>query len=366
MGALIIKISQAKKGLVVDEDIFVNSLYPIVKKDTTLTTEHLQVLRLFAVEEIRVRKDTAVSQEKPKEVVKPVGAESNESQQTNEIKKDSFQTQYNKAVQDIKREFASWRAGITPDVAKVRLIMVPLLEQLDRPESQLAFLTDVATKNDYLYHHSISVGLLSFAIGKKMNLSSGEAVQLGVAGALIDSGMTRVSPTIVNKRHRLTDSDFIEIRKHPVYSYQMVKDSLLLRTEMKLAIFQHHERLDGSGYPQALMEKNITPYAQIFGVADVYHARTSDRIYHSKESPYKVLESFRNAFQKFDLKAINALYDVVGNLSIGTKVELSDGKIGVIIYPHPDEVFRPTVKLEEDNSIIDLRKSRELTVNRVV
>lgn len=366
MSGQLVDLSKVKKGLIVDEDIFVNSLYPVVKKDTILTTEHLEVLKLFAVKEIKVRKAGTVPKDKKEEAVEPDVKKSQEKKSIRKIKKETFPQQYQKAVEAIKKEFTNWRAGNSPDVAKVRAIIVPLLEQLERPESQLSFITNVATEKDYLYHHSIAVGLLSFAIGKKMNLSSGEAVQLGVAGALIDCGMTRVSPTIVNKTHRLTDNDFIEIRKHPIYSYQMVKDSPLLRTEIKLAIFQHHERLDGSGYPQAHKDKKISPYAQILSVADVFHARTSDRIYRAKESPYKVLESFRNSYEKFDLKVINALYDIVGNLSIGTKVELSDGKFGMIIYPNPDEIFRPTVKLEENDTIIDLRKSRELTINRIV
>lgn len=362
MGSIRIKLSDIKQGLIVDEDVFVNSLYPIVRKNTTLGNQHLEVLRTFGVSEIKIKSGADSKETKEKLVLE--ATESEETKPIKEIK--TFKEQYLEAVQNIKREFSNWRAGNSPDVAKVRLIIVPLLEQLDKPETQLTFLTSVSTEEDYLYHHSISVGLLSFAIGKKMNLSNGEAVQLGVAGALIDSGMVRVPPTIVNKTRRLADNDLIEIRKHPIYSYQMIKDSPLLRTEMKLAISQHHERLDGSGYPQAQKDKSIINYAQIFAVADVYHARTSDRIYRKKESPYKVLESFRNNYEKFNLRAINALYDVVGNLSIGTKVELSDGKLGVIVYPHPIEVFRPTIKIEESDTIIDLRKSRELTISRII
>lgn len=178
--------------------------------------------------------------------------------------------------------------------------------------------------------------------------------------------MVKVPPTIVSKIHRLTDNDYIEIKKHPIYSYQMLKDTPLLKTEIKMAIFQHHERLDGTGYPRGEKGKNISVYAQIFSIADVYHARTSDRIYRSKESPYKVLESFRENYQKFNLQAINALYEAVGNLSIGTKVELSDGEIGTIMYLHSDEPFRPMVRLLEDGSIIDLKKNRQITVERIV
>ncbi len=358
----IVELSNARKGLVVGEDIFANSLYPIVRKDTVLTTEHLDVLKVFAIKEFTVKVEKVVEREKEiaTDEAKSIAAPAPK------IYEKPFEDYYQEAVQAIKKEYTKWRAGINPDVATVRSIIVPLLEQSEKTGYDLSVLTKVATERDYLYHHSIAVSLLSFVIAKKMKLTTGEAVQLGVTGALIDSGMVKVPPTIVSKIHRLTDNDYIEIKKHPIYSYQMLKDTPLLKTEIKMAIFQHHERLDGTGYPRGEKGKNISVYAQIFSIADVYHARTSDRIYRSKESPYKVLESFRENYQKFNLQAINALYEAVGNLSIGTKVELSDGEIGTIMYLHSDEPFRPMVRLLEDGSIIDLKKNRQITVERIV
>lgn len=361
MSNQMIERSNARKGLVVDEDIFANSLFPIIRKDTTLTNEHLEVLEIFAIKEFMVKVEAVVEKEEVE-----IDTMESEKISSPQIIEKSLEEHYEEAVQNIKKEYMKWRAGITPDVAQVRSIIVPLLEQAEKPGLDLSFLTKVATEKDYLYHHSVAISLLSYVIAKKMKLTTGEAVQLGVAGSLIDCGMVKVPPTVVGKTHRLTDQDHIEIKKHPIYSYQMVKNTPLLKTEMKMAIFQHHERLDGSGYPKQEKGKKISIYAQIFSIADVYHARTSDRIYRSKESPYKVLESFRENYEKFNLQAINALYEAVGNLSIRTKVELSNGKTGSIIYLHPDEPFRPTVKLLEDDSIIDLKQNRQLTVKRII
>lgn len=358
MSNQVVTLAQVEAGQIVDEDVFANSLFPIVRKDTALTAIHMEVLKTFSINGVKVKNEYNV----PRETI----IEDEEVQPVIVKEKIVFQRKYELAVQGFKKEFSKWRAGITPDVAQIRSIIVLLLEQLEESGENLRFLTGATTKKDYIYHHSISVSLLSFKIARKMSLTKGEAVQLAIAGALIDCGMAKISPTILNKTNRLTDKEHIEIKKHPVYSYQMVKDTPLLKTEMKLAVLQHHERLDGSGYPLGEKNKNITPYAQVLSIADVYHARISDRVYRSREPIYRVLESFKEDYEKFDLQAINALYEVVGNLSIGTKVQLSNGKQGTVIYLHPDEPFRPSVQVPEDATIIDLTKERHLIVERTL
>lgn len=358
MSNQIVTLAQVETGLIIDEDVFANSLYPIIRKGTVLTSIHLEVLKTFSINEIRVKNENNV----PRETVD----EDEEPQPIIIEEKITFQRRYELAVGEFKKEFIKWKSGITPNVAQVRSIIVLLLEQLEESGEKLHFLTEVSTKEDYIYHHSIAVSLLSFEMARKMNLTKGEAVQLAVTGALIDCGMAKISPVILNKTNRLLDKEHIEIKKHPVYSYQMIKDTPLLKTEMKLAIFQHHERLDGSGYPLGEKNKNITQYAQILSVVDVYHARISNRVYRTGEPIYKVLESFKDDYEKFDLRAINALYEIVGNLSIGTKVQLSNGKQGAVVYLHPGEPFRPSVQVLEDAMIIDLTKERHLIVEKTI
>ena len=87
-------------------------------------------------------------------------------------------------------------------------------------------------------------------------------------------------------------------------------------------------------------------FHKLFAVADVFHAMTSERIYRSKESPFKVIEMIKEEeFGKFDIKVVQALLDLVGNLSIGTKVQLTNGDVGEIIFIHRDARLRPMVKI---------------------
>lgn len=166
----IVELSNARKGLVVGEDIFANSLYPIVRKDTVLTTEHLDVLKVFAIKEFTVKVEKVVEREKEiaTDEAKSIAAPAPK------IYEKPFEDYYQEAVQAIKKEYTKWRAGINPDVATVRSIIVPLLEQSEKTGYDLSVLTKVATERDYLYHHSIAVSLLSFVIAKKMKLTTGK------------------------------------------------------------------------------------------------------------------------------------------------------------------------------------------------
>ena len=159
-----------------------------------------------------------------------------------------------------------------------------------------------------MYHHSIAVGILASAISGQMGFPKGQTLQLGLAGVLADCGMAKIDSSITEKAAFLTKGEFNEVKKHTIYSYQMVQDTPLLRNEMKLAIFQHHERLDGSGYPRGDKMGQISVFSQILAVSDVFHAMTSERIYRSKESPFKVIEMIKEEeFGKFDIKVVQAL-----------------------------------------------------------
>ena len=110
----------------------------------------------------------------------------------------------------------------------------------------------------YIAHHSIAVGIISGAIAKKLRYPPGQINQIATAGLMADVGMAKVDVKIREKKSYLTETDFSEIKKHTIYSFQMIKDSPLLKPEMKLAIFQHHERLDGSGYPKGEKMESIS------------------------------------------------------------------------------------------------------------
>ncbi len=179
--------------------------------------------------------------------------------------------------------------------------------------------------------------------------------------------MSKVPSNIREKKGALNQVEFTEIRKHPIYSYQMVKDLPALKDNMKQAIFEHHERLDGSGYPRGLKIDNISPFSQIIAVADTFHAMTSERIYRTKESPFKVVEMIKESeFGKFDIRVVQALMNIVVDLPIGMKVELSNLERGEVMFINKFSPTRPLIKSLKTGEIIDLSKNHSLYIVRII
>jgi HD-GYP domain-containing protein (c-di-GMP phosphodiesterase class II) len=362
-----IKTSDLRPGIIISEDIFVNTIHPIIRKETEVLQEHLEVLNAFGVKKVKVHECIVVKREQTLDGDSEGTVDPDEILEKMPMKQADLQTQYFEAVQKYKKEFLGWHAGIRPDIAKVRSIVIPLLETFGERKKMLATLHELSNTKDYIYHHSIAVGLLASAIGEQVGFPKGETLQLGLAGVFADCGMAKMDISITEKAANLTMSEFNEVKKHTVYSYQMLQNTPLLRQEMKVAILQHHERLDGSGYPRGDKMDQISVHSQILAVADVFHAMTSERIYCAKEAPFKVIEMIKEEeFGKFDIKVVQALLDIVGNLLIGTKVQLTNGESGEVIFVHRDARLRPMVKKNMDGSILDLTINRHLAIEKIL
>lgn len=358
--ATYIKVSELRLGKVIAEDIFVNTQYPIIPKNTKISYEHLHVFNAFNISNVLVFKEAGASTSPEKEsdeviVEVPIPHVT------------PFERHYEDAIAQVKKEFTNWQAGAKIDITKVRGMMLPLIEGVLEDRSYIFDLNSYSNPRDYLYHHSIATGLISGIITQKLGYERGIAIQMAIAGMLADCGMAKIPVRIRDKKTTLTQDEFLEIRKHPIYSYQMVKDLTALKSDMKVAIFQHHERLDGSGYPKGDRGSSISLYSQIIAVADVFHAMTSERLYRTKQSPFKVIEMIKESeFGKFDIKIVQALIDIVADLPIGTKVELSNLEQGEVIFINQYAPTRPMIKLINTGEIIDLSAIRSFHIARVI
>lgn len=358
-------VSDLRVGILLKEDVFSNTKYPIIRKDTELTLEHIEVLRAFGLKRVKVeervnRKELPDSEQGSS--IDPEDVLINIPMSMHILRK-----QYNKTVRDFKKEFGYWRVGQRPDIVKVREFILPLLEKFIQQKKMLTLLNDFSNPDEYIYHHSVAVGILSSAISHQMGFDRGDTLQLGIAATLADCGMSKIDPSILEKTAFLTREEYSEVKKHTLFSLKMIQDTPLLRQEMKIAVLQHHERLDGSGYPRGDKMETISVYSQIIAVADVYHAMTSERLYRPKHSPYKVIEMIKEEeFGKFDLKVIEALHKLVGDLSIGTRVKLTDGELGEVMFIHRDTPLRPMIKKESDGLIIDLATNRNIAISKII
>ncbi|WP_257985540.1 HD-GYP domain-containing protein [Bacillus sp. V5-8f] len=355
-----VKTQYLIEGTILSKDVPGLANRPIMAGKTILDHDHIEVLKAFLVTDVSVEK-TLINGLPfvPKEIIDQEGEEQESSDS-------GFIPSYLKAVQSYKQLFKTWQAGTPMDVSKVRELIIPLFNKaMDNP-SELFLLHHYSTTTDYLYHHAISVGLLSGYLAKKLNLERGDVLQIAMAGCLVDSGMAKIPLKILEKKTSLTTDEFNEVKPHPIYSLQMLQNSSILKEAVKYAILQHHERLDGSGYPSGKKGEALHPFSRIVAVADVYHAMTSERNYRKKQSPFKVAEMIlQDDFGKFDIGVVKTLLSCITNYSIGSRVKLSNGYIAEIIFVESNAPTRPMVKLDS-GEILPLTKNRELFIEDVL
>lgn len=360
MRSLLVKTKDLVAGCILSKDINGFTSHPIMNRKTILTEELLEILKAFLINEVSVE-NTLVDGQKftPREIITEEGEEANEYS--------SFIANYLKVVQTYKHQFQNWQAGSDVDVAKIREIMIPLFERSLKIPLEIFSLHHYSNKEDYLYHHMVSIGLLSGYLAKKMDYNKADVYQITLAGSLADCGMAKISPTILDKGTSLTALEYEEIRKHPIYSLRMLQRSTILKESVKYAILQHHERLDGSGYPRGKGEQRPHAFAKIVAVADVYHAMTSERTYRKKQSPFKVMEMImQDDFGKFDITVINELLSCIMNYSMGSRVRLSNGYIAEIIFIDKQSPTRPLIKVIDTSELIYLNNNRDLFIEEVL
>ncbi|AXI00684.1 HD-GYP domain-containing protein [Sporosarcina sp. PTS2304] len=360
------EVSELRPGNFLKEDIYANTKNPIIAKDTKLTLEHFDVLRSFGIARVLIESKAQGHLEQPEEKVTEVKLTPEVEKLMNQsapAKSTTLESLYDDTVEAYRKEFASYKSGKKLDVAVVRTIALPVIQAFLENKEYVRRLNEFSTIQNYQAHHSISVGILAALISDQMGYPKGQVLQIGIAGVLADSGMAKINQNIIDKVAFLTSDEINEVKKHVIHSFQMVSESPLVRQEMKVAILQHHERFDGSGYPRGLKGQEITEISQILSVADVYHAMASERPYRQKESSFKVIELMREEeFGKFDMKIIQVLHDLINKLSIGTRVKLSTDEIAEIIYLHRDFPLRPIVKVLGSGQHIDLSANRKISI----
>ncbi|MCA0984909.1 HD-GYP domain-containing protein [Halobacillus yeomjeoni] len=357
--------SQLVPGCIITKDIIGKTGRPIIPNRTVVSPIHIRVLEQFLVEEVEVADKLSdgtlfTPRSTDSEEENPVSNEPPVAELT------PFYENYLEAVQSYKRWFKEWQHGDPVDLLALRKVMVPLLEEAVESGKDVFKLHHYSSSGEYLYHHNVAMGLISAYLAEKMGYKYGEWIQIGLAATLCDAGMSQIDPTIIWKEGSILESEYAEIKKHPLISFQYVESTPYLSKSVKLAILQHHERLDGSGYPIGLKADKIHPFSQIIAVSDIYHAMTCERIYRVKQSPYKALEEIlQKQFGRYDHRVIQVMVKELTDYSTGTKVRLSNKQTAEVMFVDQSQPTRPMVRLEE-GSIFQLKEQRHLHIEEVI
>jgi len=237
-----------------------------------------------------------------------------------------------KSKQAVFSMFNEARMGKAVDVDNAQSMVEEIADSVMRNPGALIGLARLKTKDDYTYMHSVAVCALMVALAKQLGLSEEEAREAGLAGLLHDIGKMMVAADILNKPGKLTDAEFVSVKEHPAAGYKLLKDAKGISAVALDVCLHHHEKIDGSGYPNRLKGDEISLYARMGAVCDVYDAITSDRPYKQGWCPAESLRKMAEWSKgHFDEKIFQAFVKSIGIFPVGTLVRLESGRLAVVV-----------------------------------
>lgn len=259
---------------------------------------------------------------------------------------------YTKALDTSKALVAACRMNKKIEVKAVEENVNELVESVSRNRDALMALMKLRRFDDYTYTHSLNVSVLAISAGKSLDLSDDDLRALGLGTMFHDLGKTRIPGHILNKPGKLTDDEFAIMRNHAALSGSIIQEQKLKVDEIVFQIARHHhERIDGSGYPDHLKGEAIPHLVTVCGLSDVYDALTSDRVYHKGRSPHDALKfiySLRGSH--FQAEWVDRFVQSVGIYPPGTVVLLSSNQVAVVMEINQSALNAPLVKIVADES----------------
>jgi HD-GYP domain-containing protein (c-di-GMP phosphodiesterase class II) len=243
------------------------------------------------------------------------------------------------------------RLGKAIELDRVTPVVENITESILRNAGALISLSRIKNKDDYTFLHSVSVCTLIVAFCRSRGMDHDTIYQAGVGGLLHDTGKALVPDSILNKPGRLTDDEFAVVKRHPRDGYDILRGTPGIGPIPLDITLHHHERRDGSGYPDRQDEHAISELAQMAAIVDVYDAITADRCYHQG---MPAAEALRKIFEwskfHFNPALAQEFIRCVGIYPVGTLVRLESGRLGVVVEPHETSLLTPKV-----NAFFDTR-----------
>ncbi|GIQ71144.1 HD-GYP domain-containing protein [Xylanibacillus composti] len=337
--------SQQIMGRRILRDIFNAGGLLLISAHSIISTEHIQILERHGI--------TLTSQD-----VAEMGTYS-------EAEAFEYGPVIQEAVVQARRLFHEIRETREIPLADLRKNVIPIIQEAARTQQLFGLFACLQAKDDYTYRHNIAVGTIASLLGIWLKLPQQELMQLATAGLLHDVGKMLVPEEVLNKPGKLTGEEYEIMKSHTVLGYGILRETVGVNHRQALVALQHHERMDGSGYPFGLTQERIDAFSRIVSVADVFHAMTSKRVYRHPAPFYEVLSQMeKDIFGVLDPVVTRLFIEKIMQSLIGHSVRLTDESEGIILTVHPHNPTRPLV--QAGSRFVDLSQDLSLHIQQIL
>ncbi|MCI8496318.1 MAG: HD-GYP domain-containing protein [Lachnospiraceae bacterium] len=357
-------IKDLQPGAVNAMPVFSKSGQMILPAHSLLTSQQISRLEFYGIEWVNI-------QEEPSDAEQITPPEQEEfttySQKLRKSKEfHMFKVDYNKKTNLLKssiNDVITKNADVDSNslIQQVSSLYTNHLTSL----SVFDMLHNMRQIDDSTFAHSVNVALISRMLGGWLHLSEDDLDILTLAGLLHDIGKCVINTKVLLKPGPLTPLEYAEVKRHPTAGAKLLA-SQSLDSRIQEAALMHHERCDGSGYPSGLQRTEISEFAKILAIADVYDAMTSNRCYRKGLCPFEVIATFeREGLEKYETEYILTFLTHIIDSYMGNSVLLNDGSIGNVLMINQRRLSRPLIRLT-NNEYIDLMKRPDLHIQAII
>jgi putative nucleotidyltransferase with HDIG domain len=250
-----------------------------------------------------------------------------------------------KSRQAVTSMFEEARMGKAVDTHGAQRLVEEISDSVSRNPGAVISLARLKTADDYTFMHSVAVCALMIALARQLALDEQQTRSAGIAGLLHDLGKAAMPMEVLNKPGKLTDAEFAIIKSHPEEGYRMLLEARQVDDVALDVVLHHHEKTDGSGYPKRLKGAEISLFARMGAVCDVYDAITSNRPYKAGWDPAESLRKMAEwSNGHFDPMVFQAFVKSIGIYPIGSLVLLNSGRLGVVTEQGEKSLLSPRIK----------------------
>jgi putative nucleotidyltransferase with HDIG domain len=258
----------------------------------------------------------------------------------------TFRRLYDDAVSVAGTLWDSARLDGAPDADAARGMVDSLAQAVAQNRTALMALTALKNYDNYTFTHMVNVSILTMGQARGLGIDGPLLREFGLAALMHDIGKVRTPAEILNKPEKLTDKEFDILKRHTIDGAEILRRTPEMPTLAPVVAFEHHLRADGTGYPSTVARPRLNLGTALCGIADVYDAMRSQRVYQQAFPTDRILAVLkRNDGAQFDQHLVRRFTQLVGIYPAGNLVRLDSGEIAVVVKTYAPDPYRPQVKV---------------------